>query len=385
MRRAPRTPAGAEARWLHDQGTFSPGRVAEPAGRAGARAPRPVRYTVRDTPEVVGRVEADLAAVVDAVRDADPRLAGLVLTGGFARGEGGVLGGRPQNDYDFVAFRRTGRPRVPYPELARRLERRLGLHVDLAPVAAWRIPWLAPSIFWYETALRGRTLAGEDLLPRVRVRSARDLDPAEGLRLLANRAAGLLLVTGDPDAHARRIQASKGLLAALDAHLLAAGAFAPSQVERWERLRRLRAEGRAPEAVERIRGWMEWGFRFKVDPGAVPAVDAGDAWSAARQAILDAVPVALRHAGLPALDAYALRDGLLDRFVYWRRSAGVPSARRLAAHPTGRVRVATLRLLEAAPDGRVRPEQAQAAFAALARRADEPLRLLDGLRKATLQ
>lgn len=388
MRRAGRP--GTELRWQPEQGLFD---RANPRPSPGLRSrhghAHPPRYTVRDTPEVVARVERDLAAVTRAVLEADPSLRGLVLTGGFARGEGGTLDGVPQNDYDFVAFRGLGRSKVPYPELAKRLEGQLGLHVDLAPIAAWRIPWLAPSIFWYETALRGRTLAGEDLLPRIRVRSPQALDRAEGLRLLVNRSAGLLLVTEDADPHAWRIQASKGLLAALDAHLLAAGAFAPSQVERWERLRAMREDHRAPILVEAVRGWMEWAFRFKVDPGHAPSADAKDAWAAARQAILQAVPVALRHAGLPSLDAYATREApggrLLDRAVYWRRSAGVPEARRLAAHPTGQVRVATLRLLEESPDGRVDPARAEAAFAPLARGAGNPLRLLDGLRKATLQ
>lgn len=392
MRRAARRGGGTEVRWHPDQGSFEQAGAPSAGLRSrqkGRRPLRALRYTVRDTPEDVARIEADLATVQRTVRAADPALRGLVLTGGFARGEGGMLDGRPQNDYDFVAFRGVGRSKVPYPELARGLEERLGLHVDLAPVAAWRIPWLAPSIFWYETALRGRTLTGEDLLPRIRVRSPAALDRAEGLRLLVNRAAGLLLVTDDKDPHAHCIQASKGLLAALDAHLLAAGAFAPSQVERWERLRGLREAGGAPEPIERVRGWMEWAFRFKVDPGHAPEVDAADAWAAARQALLDAVPVALAHARLPGLDAYARREGpvggLVDRAVYWQRSANLPSARRMATHPTGRVRVATLRLLEDTPDGRVRPERAQAAFAPLARSADEPLRLLDGLRKATLQ
>jgi hypothetical protein len=383
-----RAAAGTEVRWRGDQGSFERAGARPRTGRRSAHA-RPPRYTVRDTPETVARVGADLAAVQRAVREADPSLRSLVLTGGFARGEGAVLAGQPQNDYDFVAFRGPGRPEVPYAEVAQRLEARLGLHVDLAPVAAWRIPWLARSIFWYETALRGRTLWGEDLLPRIRVRSLADLDPAEGLRLLVNRAAGLLLVTGDRDPHARRIQASKGLLAALDTHLLAAGAFAPSQAERWQALRVLREADAAPPAVEGVRGWMEWAFRFKVDPERAPEVDADDAWAAARQAILDAVPVALRHAGLDGLDAYATREGpvvgLVDRAIWWRRSARLPEARRLAAHPTGRLRVATLRLLEEAADGRVPPERAAAALAPLARGAQEPLRLLDGLRRATLQ
>lgn len=342
-------------------------------------------YTVHDTPDVVTRIEGDLERVLDVVRDGDPGLRSLVLTGGFARGEGAMLAGAPQNDYDFVALRGLRRPRLAYAAMADRLEAELGLHIDLAPIAAARLPFVSPSIFWYETALRGRVLWGDDLLGRIPVRSATDLDRAEGLRLLVNRAAGLLLVTDSTDAHAHRIQASKGLLAALDAQLLAAGSFAPSQTERWDRLAALRRLGQAPRALEHDGDWLDWAFRFKVDPEAAPVRDARQAWRAARRAILRAVPVALRHAGLTGLDAYARRDRLVDRAVYWRRSAGVPQARRLAAHPTGLVRVATLRLLEESPDGQVRAESAQRCLRPMAHSAEEPLRLLDGLRRATLQ
>jgi hypothetical protein len=345
-------------------------------------------YTIHDTPEVLARIDGDLARVQQVVREGDPALRCLVLTGGFARGEGAVLDGRPQNDYDFVAIRGLRRPAVPYGDMAARLEGELGLHIDLAPVAAARLPFLSPSIFWYETALRGRVLCGEPMLGRIPIRAPEDLDPAEGLRLLVNRAAGLLLVTASTDAHAHRIQASKGLLAALDAQLLALGHFAPSQTERWTLLQRLRESGGTPAALGHDPSWQqwaEWAYRFKVDPAAAPMRDPGEAWRAARQAILSAVPAALRHAGLDSLEAYARRDRLVDRAIYWRRSARIPQARRLAAHPTGHVRVATLRLLEEARDGQVTEGSAQACLQPVARSAEEPLRLLQGLRHATLQ
>lgn len=359
-----------------------------PVPRGAAARP----YTVRDTPAVVARVEADLARVLTVVRDGDPGLRSLVLTGGFARGEGAMLDGAPQNDYDFVAFRGLRRPKVSYPQMAARLEHELGLHIDLAPVAAARVRFLAPSVFWYETALRGRVLWGQDLLARLPVRSPEGLDPAEGLRLLVNRAAGLLLVTarspaGAAGAHAYRIQAAKGLLAALDAHLLAAGVFPPSQSERWAALARLREEGRAPAALETVaaRRWTEWAYGFKVDPGHAAPRDPVEAWKAARQAILDAVPVALGHAALPSLEAYALRDRLVDRAIFWLRSASIPEARRRAPHPTGHVRVATLALLAASPEARVGTEEAARCLAPVARPSDHPVQLLDELRHATLQ
>lgn len=336
-------------------------------------------YTVDDTPATVARIEADLDAVRRAVRAADPWLRSLVLTGGFARGEGAMAGGKPQNDYDFVALRSPGPTRTPYRDVASGLERQLGLHIDLAPVQAWRLPFVARSIFWYETARRGRVVWGEDLLHRIRVQSALDLDPREGLRLLANRAAGLLLVTPSSDPHAHRIQAAKGLLAALDAHLLARGLFAPSQTERM----RFAEPVLRHAPLRRLRDWVEWAYRFKVAPDRAEARDPRRAWQAARRAILDSVPVALHHARLPDLDAEARRDGLADHAVYALRAAQVPAP--LVLNPTGRVRAGTLRLLQATPDGRVRPSAAEAALGRLARGAQDPVRHLDRLRHATLQ
>jgi hypothetical protein len=344
-----------------------------------------VGYTVRDTPAVVARIESDLARVTETVQQADSGLQSLVLTGSFARGDGAVLDGVPQNDYDFVAFRGVARPRLGYAALRLHLEDRLGLHVDLAPVAAWRLRWVSPSIFWYETALRGRVLWGKDLLGRIPVRRAKDIDPAEGMRLLVNRAAGLLLATAEDDAQAMRLQAAKALLAAADAWLLARGGFSPGQVDRWQRLGTMRHGGPFPPELERLWPWLQWAYLFKVEPDAAPPRDAVQAWQAAARAVLDAVPTALASAGFPSLKAYARHDGIAGHLVYLRRSAEVEGARRLALHPTGTVRVATLRLLEASLDGQVRPEAARDCLRGVARVGSEPLRTLRTLRLATLQ
>lgn len=342
-------------------------------------------YTRHDTPRTVARIERDLGLVRETVRRGDPRLRALVLTGGFARGEGTVLGGRPQNDYDLVAVRGIGPPRASYARMQDRLERRLGLHLDLCPVPAWRLRWAAPTIFWYETALRGRVLWGEDVLPRIPVRTPEDLDPTEGLRMLVNRAAGLLLATRSRDALHRRIQAAKALLAAADVHLLADGRFAPSQHERWERLRDLPAHTAAARAAAAMQPWLGWAYGFKVECDRTRPPDPGEAWRAAAEAVLGAVPAALRHAGLASLDDYARQDTLPGRLVYQARVGRVPGARRLVAHPTGRLRVATLRLLEASLGGEVPPEAARRWLGPLAAVGNEPMGLLDALRKATLQ
>jgi hypothetical protein len=348
---------------------------------ADAPAPR-LGFTLRDTEEQRERVAHDMDTAVQRVRAADPHLRALVLTGGFARGEGAMLGGAPQNDYDFVAVRDAVRGRAGYEPLRHALERELGLHVDLRPVWAPRLRHVRATIFWYETAQRGRVLWGDgSVLERIPVRSADELLPTEGLRLLVNRAAGLLLAE-QGDAHLLRIQASKGLLAALDAHLLALRAFAPSQRERWAAFEDLLDARSAPPALARRVEALAWAFTFKVEPERAPPRDARAAWRDAAQAILGAVPVALAHARLPSVEAYARRDAWLDNLDYRLRAGSVPGARRWALHATGRVRAATLAMLA----GRLAGTDASQELRSLAPRSRlAPPELLAGLRAVTSQ
>lgn len=343
------------------------------------------RYTVNDSPPVVARIEKDLLHVLETVQRADPHLRSLVLTGGFARGEGAMLAGIPQNDYDFVAIRSVGRPHRPYPAIRRELEKSIGLHIDLAPVPTWRLPWVSRSIFWYETALRGRVLYGPDLLSKIRIRDAAKIDPKEGLRLLVNRSAGLLLASETTDPYQRKLQAAKALLAALDVRLLATGQFLPSQRERWTLACDLRAQRLLPSDMEARWPWFAWAYNFKVDPETSPPRDARDVWFPASNAILGAVPYALKHAGLTSLEEYGLSGNIVEQVRYFFTSATIPGAQRFAQHPTGSVRVATLRLLESSLNGIVAPHAARMHLGSLANIGDRPLSALEALRGATLQ
>lgn len=345
-------------------------------------------YTPHDTPAIVRRIKRDLDHVVREVRKADPGLRALVLTGGFARAEGAVRNGDPQNDYDLVAVRGLRPPRQPYDVLRKRLEAEIGLHLDLAPVSYWRLPWVSPSIFWYETALRGSVLWGEDVLAKIRATGPEDLRPDEGMRLLVNRAAGLLLAR-DAEAEEKRLQASKALLASMDVHLLHHGTFPPSQTERWQVYRDLVSNGGLSDRVAAWAPWYGWAFRRKTTPDDAPAMDGDEAWTQAAEAVLEAVPVALRHAGLRSLGAYARRDRTLDRIHFWRNAAKVPGVRRWLSNPTSQVRVATLRMLEATAQGRAR-EGTVSELAPFfedddAMAGQDELQLLERLRSATLQ
>ncbi len=339
-------------------------------------------YTAHDTPTIQARIDRDLATIIARVLEADPRLRSLVLTGGFARGEGTVVDGQPQNDYDLVALRGIGPTREPYDAVAAELEQMLGLHIDLAPVPTWRLRWVPRSIFWYETALRAKTLWGADLLDRIPVRDPGSLEPTEGLRLLTNRAAGLLLVRRQDDAHAHRIQAAKALLAALDAHLLAQGVFPPSQTERWQRYRSLETQ---PASLAQAQPFLSWAFTFKTQPASADRPEPLAAWRAAARAVLDAVPSALDHARLETLEAYRRTDGLFDHVHYALQASSIQGASPFTLHPTGSVRVGTLQLLEASSSGEIDHAAAKQWLGCLAEVNGAPLDTLDALRRATLQ
>jgi hypothetical protein len=344
-----------------------------------------MRYTLRDEPLAVARIEADLATALTAVRQADPHLRSFMLTGGFARGEGATVNGVPQNDYDFVAIRGLGRPRTPYDVVRRALEHELGLHVDLAPIAEWRLPYAARSIFWYETALEGRVLWGRDLRNRMPVRTPQEIDAVEPMRLLTNRAAGLILAIRSSNPHEVRLQAAKAFLAALDATLLARGVFPSRQRQRHTMFLDLADDHPAKRHLRAAGQWIDWAMRFKLEPERAGHVDPSEAWTAAAQTVAETVPLALRHAGFRSLVEFSRHDSWIDRVVFFLRGARVPTANRLGAHPTARVRAATLLLLESSLDRKLRPQKAQQLLDGLASLGPDPLARLEGLRSATRQ
>jgi predicted nucleotidyltransferase len=317
-------------------------------------------FTHVDEPLIVARIERDLRAVHTALTAADPGLRSLVLTGSFARGEGAVLDGVPQNDYDFVAVRGANRPKRSYAEIRDALEEELGLHLDLAPIWAGRLPYVRRSIFWYETRERGRTIGGIPLLHRIRRFGPHEIDRAEAFRLLTNRAAGLLHV---------RIQASKALLAAMDAHLLARGVFPPTQTERMEAFQNLVVTNQVPAAVV-LRPWMRWAFSFKTNPAAAEQVQAPEAWNKAARALCFALPKALRRLGAHSVAQACGHDPWVERWHYYRHGNRVLPGGRLQRAPSGYVRAATWSILTRSLAEPGRPGE---------------IRWLDDARHATLQ
>jgi predicted nucleotidyltransferase len=325
------------------------------------------QFTLDPEPEGERRIRRDLRLIRETVRKRDPSLRGLILTGGFARGEGTVVDGMPQNDYDLVAVRRGTRSHF-YADMADELQAQVGLHIDLAPVWEPRLRFVAGSIFWYETANRGCIIEGDaSLLRRIPVRHPTQIAPAEAVRLLANRAAGLLLC--GKSAEEMRIQASKALLGALDAQLLSRGIFPPSNRERWATYNRLAGCGIAP---------LPQHAAFKTRPAHAADVEPAQMTTTAGQAILTSLPGALRFAGYADLAEYERSGTWVERAQYWRNARRC-SVSRLEWHPGTKLRADTFRMLAAKVAGR-RPHAPR-----MARASSDPIQALRNLRDATCQ
>ena len=241
-----------------------------------------------DCPEADRLVDDALRAIgaeIDALRI--PRLLGVVLGGGYARGEGGVFdaeGAAPRlsNDLDFYVVAEDGSSGADLAAIAAALRpvsekwtARLGVDVDFSPPKTpWRIAHDAERLMIQELLHGYCDVAGKpgsELFAGVARREPSALPAMEAVRLLVNRGAGLLLAAesgASPDFVARNI--NKAILGCGDARLIAEGRY------RWRALDRADAL-----ADDLYRAAVQWKFR----PRPEPPCD----WEAARDAWLETV------------------------------------------------------------------------------------------------
>ncbi len=259
-------------------------------------------------------LEGIAARLSEASRGA---LAGLVLCGGYGRGEGAVVaapdGGEfAWNDVDLVPVARPGclpalKDALRGTEAVReafraefRAELDFGRALDEAAIRA-----LPPVLLWLETARGHRVIGGEsDLFSRnVSFDPAQSPPPVEGEKLLLNRGAGLLMAfakaCGRPvaaydslDPAFTRRNAAKCRLALGDALLMAAGRYetlvsgkAAAFAGAERALRRLL--GADADSFPAIAVQYSSGLAFKAEPGRHPEEpSAGELSTLARLWIL---------------------------------------------------------------------------------------------------
>lgn len=194
-------------------------------------------FTEHDTPRLRARIQADLTHITHRIHAADPHAHTTILTGGFSRGEGTAIHHTPLNDYDLVIVRTRPGGNHHYHQLSQQLTQELNIEVDLHPIWRHRLPHVGRKLFWLDLRHGGRVLTGDPNTPHT-IPPIHHLPPTEIARLLGNRAAGMLLSipthNEPPNPHQRDLQATKAILAAMDATLLTQGHYAPHMRQRLQ-------------------------------------------------------------------------------------------------------------------------------------------------------
>ena len=268
------------------------------------------RHVAGDAPELDKLVDdacADIGREIDALDV--PLLAGVVLGGGYGRGEGGVKkvkGATPNgeewrtalsNDLDFFAITEEGAPEAEavasigeaIRPVAEKWTEKLGVDVDFAVKTPWRLKHDEERIMVQELVRGYYDVAGEtgtSLFSGIREIDAAGIPWMEAARLLMNRGMGLLFAmngergtgngeseTGNGKRDFVNRNINKCILGAGDAFLVSRGLYRWRAEERAAALAAQGDDGLYARAVE-------WKFR----PGEEPVCD----WEAAREAWLDA-------------------------------------------------------------------------------------------------
>ena len=295
------------------------------------------RHVSGDCPELDRLLDeacAEMGREIDSL--CIPRLAGVVLGGGYGRGEGGVreckVDGmsaaecRLSNDLDFFAITEDGVPEAEtvasigaaLKPIAEKWKSKLGIDVDFAVKTPCRLKHDEERIMVQEL-LRGHFdvagQRGEALFAHIERRPAEAIPWSEAARLLTNRGFGLLLarvkLTGGKcrfaddreDFAARNL--NKCILGAGDARLVARHAYGWRALERAETL----GDGLYRAAVD-------WKFR--------PRAEAVCDWETARSEWLAACEEVFAAGRREGALARSLREGA--RWIVRRRTLGSPSS-----------------------------------------------------------
>lgn len=244
------------------------------------------RFTIDGSAALEQHLADVCARVADGVRSIVPAniLDGVVLGGGYGRGEGGVLREndqeQPYNDLEFYVFVRGSslfgerRYRARLHDLAEKLVPHAGLDVEFKVLSASKLRRSPPSMFFYDLVSGHRcVVGGEELFTGCdRHRRAADIPLSEATRLLMNRCSGLLFArerlerdvfgAGESDFAGRNL--AKARLAFGDIVLVAHGLYHWSCRERHRLLQSMNADA-APE-MDRVKQAHAAGVEFKLNP-----------------------------------------------------------------------------------------------------------------------
>lgn len=263
------------------------------------------RFTIDGIDALEQRLEHLCDLVRSGITEIVPasKLEGLVLAGGYGRGEGGVLrengADAPYNDLEFFVFVRGStvlndrRYKQPLHALGERLSPDAGLDVEFKILSLTKLRRSRVSMFFYDLVMGHRWIIGSDALFAEcdHHRDAAQIPLHEATRLLFNRCSGLLFAkvrlerddftTADADFVGRNI--AKAQLALGDVILAANGRYHWSCQERHRRL----------EADELLKQHHSAGVEFKLHP---------------KRSVLSRAELAADHAALTSMAAKVFLD-----------------------------------------------------------------------------
>ncbi|MEI6074102.1 MAG: hypothetical protein WCS94_00925 [Verrucomicrobiota bacterium] len=244
------------------------------------------RFTMDGSDALESQLEATCEKVLTGVKALVPAtmLEGILLGGGYGRGEGGVLktaaGDQPYNDLEFYVFIRGNailgerKFRHSLHDLGERLSPAAGLEVEFKVLTLKKLRGSAPGMFYYDLVAGHRWQLGDDALLTgcEQHHDAAQIPLHEATRLLFNRCSGLLYSLerlqrkdfGPAEADFVGRNLAKAQLAFGDVLLTAHGQYNWSCRERHARLTRLAAMENMPLA-EFIRHHAR-GVEFKLRP-----------------------------------------------------------------------------------------------------------------------
>ena len=277
------------------------------------------RHAAGDAPEIdriVDEAIVGVGAEIDALKI--PHLRGVVLGGGYGRGEGGVLmsnnESRLSNDLDFYVVAEDDSSAADLAAIGVALEpiskqwtAKLGVDVDFCVAKTpWRLKHDEERVMVQELVhgyFDVAGLRGEELFKGVERRPPDAFPWMEAARLMMNRGVGLMLAHESTDSGFIARNINKCILGAGDARLIARGKYA------WKALDRAAALGEPLYSAA-----VEWKFR----PKKKPICD----WETARTTWLsayDEVSAAGRRCGAAGRSIYQAA-----RWIARRRSLGDP-------------------------------------------------------------
>ena len=273
------------------------------------------RHCAADAPELETLVEEAVAGVGAALARLRPRgLRGVVLGGGYARGEGGVAvrpdGSRGlSNDLDFYVVAEDGADgaalAAALAPISREWSEKTGVDVDFSPPKTVRRMVHDSRRIMIQELLRGYEDVygepGERLFAGIPLYPEREIPWSEAARFVANRGYGLLLAMESRDSAFAARNVAKCVLGAGDARLVLRGAY------RWRARERAGEDGTAAYAAA-----LEWKFR----PSERPPVP----WEEAREIWIEAARETFAAGRARGEDRRTLREAA--RWVARRRSLG---------------------------------------------------------------